>query len=305
MSELAIRRGAAPALAVERLSYSYPRAAAPALARRLAGGRAGGVRAARRTLGLGQVDAAARGLRAGPALPRRRGRGAGEVAGLDAIAAGPGSWPPRSATSPRTRRRRSSRPRSRRRSSCRWRCAATPPATGRGRSRRWALALAIPHLLGRAVDTLSGGELQRVALAAALVTRPRLVLLDEPTSQLDPVSGDELIWLLRRLNEEWGVAVRARRTPARALPGGGRPGGGDGGRADRLRRRPARVPRLDPASGPDADDPRRAPLLPGRDRAAAGRRARRAPRPRRARTVAAGEALVCARAAPSPLQPSA
>jgi len=70
-----------------------------------------------------------------------------------------------------------------------------------------ALALPIPHLLGRAVDTLSGGELQRVALAAAPVTRPRLVLLDEPTSQLDPVSGDELIWLLRRLNEEWGVAV--------------------------------------------------------------------------------------------------
>jgi energy-coupling factor transporter ATP-binding protein EcfA2 len=70
-----------------------------------------------------------------------------------------------------------------------------------------ALALGIGELLDRATHELSGGELQRVALGAALAGRPRLVLLDEPTSQLDPVAGDELVWLLRRLNEEWGTTI--------------------------------------------------------------------------------------------------
>ncbi len=70
-----------------------------------------------------------------------------------------------------------------------------------------ALALGIDSLLDRTTHELSGGEKQRVALGAALAGRPRLVLLDEPTSQLDPVAGDELIGLLRRLNQEWETTI--------------------------------------------------------------------------------------------------
>jgi energy-coupling factor transport system ATP-binding protein len=70
-----------------------------------------------------------------------------------------------------------------------------------------ALALGIDALLDRSTHELSGGEQQRVALGAALAGRPRVVLLDEPTSQLDPVAGDELIGLLRRLNQEWETTI--------------------------------------------------------------------------------------------------
>jgi energy-coupling factor transporter ATP-binding protein EcfA2 len=70
-----------------------------------------------------------------------------------------------------------------------------------------ALALGVDHLLDRSTHELSGGEKQRVALGAALVGKPRVVLLDEPTSQLDPVAADELIGLLWRLNQEWETTI--------------------------------------------------------------------------------------------------
>ncbi|MEA2273692.1 MAG: energy-coupling factor transport system ATP-binding protein, partial [Solirubrobacteraceae bacterium] len=82
----------------------------------------------------------------------------------------------------------------------------SPAAVARG-VEEVALALGIEGILDRTTGELSGGELQRTALGAALAGRPQVILLDEPTSQLDPVAGDELVWLLRRLNEEWGATV--------------------------------------------------------------------------------------------------
>jgi energy-coupling factor transport system ATP-binding protein len=70
-----------------------------------------------------------------------------------------------------------------------------------------ALALGISPLLDRVTAELSGGELQRTALGAALAGRPEVLVLDEPTSQLDPVAGDELIGLLRRANEDADTTI--------------------------------------------------------------------------------------------------
>ena len=60
-------------------------------------------------------------------------------------------------------------------------------------------ALSIAHLRGRRLTTLSGGERQRVQLAAVLALRPRIVALDEPTSQLDPEGAEALLAACRDL----------------------------------------------------------------------------------------------------------
>jgi len=63
------------------------------------------------------------------------------------------------------------------------------------------------HLAGRTTRTLSGGERQRVALASVLAMGPRVLLLDEPTSQLDPAAADELLRTLLDLRDRHGIAV--------------------------------------------------------------------------------------------------
>ncbi|MCD9022657.1 ABC transporter ATP-binding protein [Cohnella silvisoli] len=62
-------------------------------------------------------------------------------------------------------------------------------------------------LLDRKTDELSGGQKQTVNLAAVLMLQPRVLLLDEPLAQLDPLAARELLGMIKRLNEEWGITV--------------------------------------------------------------------------------------------------
>lgn len=96
---------------------------------------------------------------------------------------------------------------------------AVPVRQMRQRVERALEVLDLIPLRNRTLETLSGGEKQRVAIATALALEPRILVLDEPTSQLDPQSAAELLNALVRLNRELELTiVLAEHRLERVLP---------------------------------------------------------------------------------------
>ena len=67
--------------------------------------------------------------------------------------------------------------------------------------------LGLAQLRNRSLSTLSGGEAQRVAIAAVLTMHPKVLLLDEPTSALDPIAAEEVLSILARLVHDLGLTI--------------------------------------------------------------------------------------------------
>lgn len=82
-----------------------------------------------------------------------------------------------------------------------------PPAAMRKRIEEVLDQLGIAHLRERRISTLSGGEKQRVAIAAVLTLQPQVLVLDEPTSQLDPQAAEEVLTALQKLNADLGLTI--------------------------------------------------------------------------------------------------
>lgn len=81
------------------------------------------------------------------------------------------------------------------------------PRQARRRSEEILQSVGLGHRMGYHPHDLSGGQKQRVAIARALVSRPQLILADEPTASLDSKTGREVIELMQTLAKEQGCAI--------------------------------------------------------------------------------------------------
>ena len=85
--------------------------------------------------------------------------------------------------------------------------AGVSPAEGTARAREGAERGGLGHRLAHFPAQVSGGELQRAAVARAVIHKPALLIADEPTGNLDTESGQRVLEVLRTLHRETGVAV--------------------------------------------------------------------------------------------------
>ena len=85
--------------------------------------------------------------------------------------------------------------------------AGVPAAESAARARASARRVSIAHRLGHYPGQVSGGELQRAAVARAVIHRPTLLIADEPTGNLDTDNGRRVLDTLQTLNRETDVAV--------------------------------------------------------------------------------------------------
>jgi ABC-type lipoprotein export system ATPase subunit len=81
------------------------------------------------------------------------------------------------------------------------------PDEADSRARALAERVGIAHRLSHYPQQISGGEMQRAAIARALIHRPALLVADEPTGNLDSENGANVLALIRELNSELGVTV--------------------------------------------------------------------------------------------------